>query len=245
MQRWKLVIEYDGTDFFGWQKQKKHRTVQETIEKALKAFSKESIEIYGSGRTDAGVHSTGQVAHFDMKRDMEEFQVLEALNSFLKKSGVSILEAKKTDSDFHARFSAKRRSYTYKILNRRSPSALDRERVWHIKYDLDVEKMQKAANLLIGQHDFTSFRAANCQSNSPIKSIDYIKFHKKGNLISMDISAKSFMYHQVRNIIGTLVEVGGGKISVQEFKDILEARDRTKAGVTAPACGLYFTKIDY
>ncbi|MCT4575273.1 MAG: tRNA pseudouridine(38-40) synthase TruA [Alphaproteobacteria bacterium] len=245
MQRWKIIIEYDGTSLYGWQKQKGFLSVQEIVENALEKFSKEKIEIYGSGRTDTGVHSTGQVAHFDMERDMEEFQVFEALNSFLKKSPVAIISAEKIDNSFHARFDAKLRHYTYKILNRKAPTSLNRYRMWHFKYDLDIEAMQEAANFLIGKHDFSSFRAANCQSNSPIKSIERISFHKEGDVISMDISAKSFMYHQVRNIIGTLVDVGNGRTSVKEFKDILEAKDRTKAGITAPACGLYFTRIDY
>lgn len=245
MQRWKITIEYDGTKFCGWQRQPDVVCVQQVIEEAIEEFSQEKIEIYGSGRTDTGVHATGQVAHFDLERDIEDWKMCDAINHFLGPYEVSILKAEKVNDDFHARFSATQRSYTYKILNRRAPSPINKDRAWLFVHDLDEDKMQEAADMLIGKHDFSAFRASGCQAESPIKSVDEIKLRRDGEFVYMDISAKSFMYHQVRNIIGTLVMVGDGRMTLEEFKEVFESRDRTKAGVTAPACGLYFTKIKY
>ncbi len=247
MPRWKITIEYDGTTFCGWQKQggDEFVTVQQIIEEAIFNFSREKVEIYGSGRTDSGVHAVGQVAHFDLEREVEAFKICEAINFYLNPYDVSITSAEKVEDDFHARFSAKKRHYHYKILNRKCKSPINKNRAWLFPYDLDEKLMQEAADLLMGKHDFTTFRATRCQSKSPIKTIDKIKIVRDGDFIYMDISAQSFMHHQVRNIIGTLAMVGDGRWTIEDFKNAFEACDRTKGGVTAPACGLYFTKIDY
>lgn len=247
MQRWKITIEYDGTTFCGWQKQNDCVTVQEVIEDSIANLSidKEHVEIYGSGRTDTGVHALAQVAHFDLDREMEDYKICDAINYFLMPYDVAVINAEKVNEEFHARFDAKQRSYIYKILNRRNPSPLHKNRVWHYVHDLDEKAMQEAANMLIGKHDFSTFRAANCESKSPVKTIDEIKLTRDGDFVFMNISAKSFMYHQVRNIIGSLVMVGDGRWSLEDFKKAFEAKDRARGGVTAPACGLYFEKVEY
>ena len=245
MQRWKITIEYDGTKFCGWQKQPDAVCVQQIVEEAIEEFSLEKVEIYGSGRTDTGVHAIGQVAHFDLERDIEDWKICDAINHGLGPYEIAVIKAEKVDSEFHARFHAKQRHYTYKILNRRAPSPVNKNRVWNFIHELDEKDMQKAADTLIGNHDFSTFRASGCQSESPVKTIDEIKIYRDGEFVFMDISAKSFMYHQVRNIIGSLVMVGDGRWTMEDFKNAFEAKDRTRGGVTAPACGLYFTKIDY
>jgi len=244
-QRWKITIEYDGTPFFGWQKQPEAIGVQSAIEDAIEEFSQEKVEVYGSGRTDTGVHALGQVAHFDLEREMEEYKMCDAINHFLKPLPVAIIKAEKVDSEFHARFGAKQRSYIYKILNRQAPSVIDRNRVWHYITKLDEKAMQEAANLLVGKHDFSTFRASGCQSESPVKTLDSIKLWREDEYVYMEVSARSFMYHQVRNIIGTLVLVGDNRWSIEDFKEAFEAKDRSRGGVTAPACGLYFKEIKF
>ncbi|MFV0625831.1 MAG: tRNA pseudouridine(38-40) synthase TruA [Alphaproteobacteria bacterium] len=203
--------------------------------------------VYGSGRTDAGVHALGQVAHFDLDTEMNEYKLREAINAHLRnlKANVCILEIEKVSDEFHARFDAKRRSYIYKIINRRAPSPLNRDRAWHVSQELNIEKMREASELLIGRHDFTSFRAAACQAKSPIKTLDKIEISQKGDEIEFYVEGQSFLHHQVRNIVGTLKEVGEGIRNPEDIKSILEAKDRTQAGITAPACGLYFNKIWY
>ena len=245
MQRWKITIEYDGTQFFGWQKQPDAVCVQQILEEAIAEFSREKIDVSGSGRTDTGVHAFGQVAHFDMEREMEPYQVIDAVNHCLGPYEIAIVAAEKVDDEFHARFSATQRGYIYKILNRRSPSPIYKNRVWNFINPLDESLMQEAADLLIGKHDFSSFRASGCQAESPLKTIDEIKMTRDGEFVFMHISAKSFMYHQVRNIIGTLVLVGDGSMTLDEFKEIFESLDRKKAGITAPPGGLYFNEIKY
>ncbi len=244
--RYKITIEYDGTDYVGWQKQKDGLGVQEVIEKAIKKFSGEDVEIYGAGRTDAGVHGLGQVAHFDLAKEYPIKTIRDAINANIDKSDkVIILDAEVVDEDFHARFSAQERSYVYKIVNRKARLTLDGKRAWWHPTPLDLDNMQSCANVLIGEHDFTSFRASECQAKSPIKSISEITLSQNGDVISIYVRAKSFLHHQVRNIAGTLLWAGQGKITPQEMKTILEAKDRTKAGPTAPAHGLYFLKIRY
>lgn len=245
MPRYKIKIEYDGSNISGWQRQANASSIQQFIEEAIESFSKERVSIYGAGRTDAGVHAYEQVAHFDLTQEFHPHVVRRAINHFLKPNKIIILDCSIADNDFHARFSAKRRHYLYFILNRQSPSVLDHYRSWHIHDSLDIERMQLAANILIGKHDFTSFRATHCQSNSPIKTIDEIKIFKEGDKIIFSLKAMSFLHHMVRNIIGSLALVGKRKWEVEDFRKALEAKSRDAAGPTAPAHGLYFTKIEY
>jgi len=245
--RYKITTEYDGTNLVGWQKQREGESVQSLISSALKNVCGEDAEIFGAGRTDAGVHALGQVAHFDISKKFEPFRIREAINFYLREvdAPVSIVEVQIVDNDFNARFSAKSRSYIYRILNRRSPSVLNKNRVWWVPVELDVEKMREGAKYLLGHHDFTSFRAAECQALSPMKTLDKIEIEKIGDEIRFYVEAKSFLYHQVRNMVGTLKMVGDGHFPPEKVKEILDAKNRAAAGPTAPACGLYFSKVEY
>jgi len=245
--RYKIEIEYDGTNLVGWQKQREGESVQSLLGEAIKDFCGEDAEIFGAGRTDAGVHAIAQTAHFDIKKEVESFKLREGLNFYLRSydAPVSVLSAEPVSEDFHARFSAVSRSYIYRILNRRAPAVLEKNRVWWMPVPLDVEKMRQAATYLIGHHDFTSFRAAECQALSPMKTLDKIEIEQIGEEIRFYVEAKSFLYHQVRNIVGTLKMVGDGHLQAEDVKTILEAKDRKKAGPTAPACGLYFYQVKY
>ncbi len=243
--RYKLIIEYDGTNFVGWQRQKSGLAVQEILENALKTALREEVTLFGSGRTDTGVHALAQVAHFETKQDLNLFKIRESLNALVRPHLISVHEVQKVPDDFHARFSAKERTYVYQILNTPYPPALLKNKAWWIHTPLDVQLMQKAANLLIGKHDFSTFRASECQANSPIKTINTIHFEKEGDIIKMHIKAKSFLHHQVRNIIGSLVLVGQKKWSVQDFEKAFQGKDRRLGGPTAPADGLYFVSVLY
>ncbi len=246
MPRFKITIEYDGTSYAGWQKQSGQISIQETIEEALFKLFNQKIEVIGAGRTDSGVHAIGQVAHFDLDKNLNEFQIMMAINQAIGfKHPISIVDCDIVANDFHSRFDAKMRFYQYKILNRKGKLALDTNRVWHVPRALNLEKMQKASKYLIGQHDFSSFRDGECQAQSPIRTIKNIEINKQDELITIDICAKSFLHHMVRNIVGTLYYAGKNKISVEEVKNILEAKDRGKSGPNAPACGLYFIKVQY
>ncbi len=245
MQRYKIIIEYLGTPFIGWQRQAVEPSVQGTIETALHKMSGLETALFGAGRTDAGVHATGQVAHFDIRKDFPMDEIMGAINHYVKPLPISILSVEQVDNEFHARFSAKSRSYIYKIINRKAPLALENNKAWHIKDLLDVDVMQEAAKHLVGKHDFSSFRSAQCQSKSPIKTIDEIKFIKKNELIEMHISAPSFLHNQVRIIVGNLRRVGNSTFAPLEIKNILESKDRTKAAETAPPDGLYLTEVKY
>lgn len=245
MFRYKITLEYDGTGFVGWQKQDGERSIQETLAEAVKGLCGVDTEIVGAGRTDAGVHALGQVAHFDVPKEYTEFAVVNALNFYLTGSGIVVLKAEFVKEDFHARFSAKERSYIYRILNKRTPTALDKMRVWHVPLPLNIERMQKAADNLLGYHDFSSFRAAECQAKSPLKTLDEIKILKEGDEVRLFIRARSFLHNQVRIITGTLVDVGLSKKTPEDVKKILEAKDRTLAGQTAPAYGLYLNSVLY
>lgn len=243
--RYKLFIEYDGTSFCGWQRQKDGLSVQQIIEDALKTIFKEEITLFGSGRTDAGVHAYEQVAHFDATTEITLYKLRESLNALVRPHPISIKNVEIASNDFHARFDAKKRIYFYKILNTPYPPSLLKNRVWWYKYPLNVDAMNEAAQLLIGKHDFSTFRASECQAKSPIKTLDFINLTKENDLITMEIQARSFLHHQVRNIIGSLVLVGAGKWSIEDFKKAFEAKDRRAGGPTAPAEGLYFAKILY
>ena len=243
--RYKLTLEYDGAPFIGWQKQKGRLSVQGVLEDAFKTYLREVITIYGSGRTDTGVHALGQVAHFvvDEKLDLRKAQY--SLNALMRPHPVVIRKMEEVDEDFHARFSAKQRTYLYRIQNTNFPPALNAGRVWHVNQKLDVDKMNEAAQMLIGKHDFSTFRAANCQAKSPIKTLDFLRVERVGEEVQITVSARSFLYHQVRNFAGALVYVGTGKWSVADFKKAFDAKDRTKGAISAPAEGLYFMKVEY
>jgi len=252
IQRWKLTIEYDGTDFVGWQIQKNGMAVQEVIEKAIYNFCGEKVEVFGSGRTDARVHAVAQVAHVDIKRVSTEKEVRDAINANLREYKIAILKAEKVSFEFHARFNAKHRVYCYKILmGRYATPAIGENYIWHVKRELDVDKMQEATKYLIGEHDFTSFRATLCQAKSPIRNLKRLDvLEMKDSLIfgrHLEVWAEStgFLHHQIRNIVGTLKLVGEGMWEVDDVKKALEAKSRDKAGSMAPASGLYFVRVDY
>ena len=243
--RYKLMLEYDGTPFIGWQKQRGQLSVQGVLEDALKTYLRESIAVYGSGRTDTGVHALGQVAHFDVDKKLDLRKAQYSLNALMRPHPVVIRKMEMVDADFHARFSAKRRTYLYRIQNTTFPPALNTGRVWHVSQELDVDKMNEVAKMLIGKHDFSTFRAANCQAKSPIKTLDDIKVERVKEEVHITVSARSFLYHQVRNFAGALVNVGIGTWSVADFEKAFLACDRTKGAITAPAEGLYFMNVEY
>ncbi|MBE0693951.1 MAG: tRNA pseudouridine(38-40) synthase TruA [Aquamicrobium sp.] len=247
MPRYRLDIEYDGRFYAGWQRQADLATVQEAIEKAIGAFTGETVTIRGAGRTDAGVHATGQVAHVDLSRDWEGDKVQGALNAHLSLAGehVSVLAAAKVGEDFDARFSAKARHYLYVILNRRAPAALLRGNVWHVPKRLDAEAMHAAAQRLLGKHDFTTFRSAQCQSESPVKTLDRLDVTRAGDLIEIRASARSFLHNQVRSMVGSLKRVGEGGWSGDDLEAALKAADRARCGQVAPPDGLYLVRVDY
>ena len=245
MQRWKLTIEYDGRAFSGWQKQPHHISVQQTIESAFHAFSGETVKVTTAGRTDAGVHARGQVAHVDLEKEMEPERLMLALNALVRPYPVTILETERVHADFHARFHAQQRSYQYRIINRRTPLTFDKGLAWQVPKPLDVPAMQEAAPYLLGKHDFTSFRAMGCQAKHPIRAIDSIGVMQRDDEILIDVTARSFLYHQVRNMVGTLVKIGVGDWEPVMMRDILDVKDRTLAGPTAPADGLYFMRVTY
>ena len=245
--RYKLIIEYDGSNYCGFQKQPDqiNKSIEEILENAIFAFSKERVKIFASGRTDAGVHALGQVVHFDLKKKFENFKILMAINRHLLNENIAVLSCHTVDENFHSRFDAKRRHYRYIINNRRAPLTLQKNRAWHIPQKLDLEAMKLSASYLIGSHDFSSFRDAKCAAISALRTIDDIKITNLESEIYIEISAKSFLHHMVRNILGTLMWVGSGKIKAEEIKNILNSKDRTKSGPNAPAYGLYFLRVDY
>jgi tRNA pseudouridine38-40 synthase len=243
--RWKITLEYDGSGFSGWQRQENAPSVQQTVEEAITSFCGEETRLQGAGRTDAGVHALAQVAHFDIQKAADAETIRDALNFYLREKPVCILEAESVGEDFQARFSAKARHYLYRVVNRKPPLVLDRNLVHHVTRELNLEAMQQAGAVLIGAHDFSTFRAQNCQAKSPNKSLDVARIEQVGDEFRFFFSARSFLYHQVRNMVGTILLVGTGQWSLEEFKTAFEARDRTKGGPTAPAHGLYFVRVDY
>ena len=249
MQRYKLTLEYNGSGFVGWQRQINGRGVQEVIEQAIKRFCGESVTVFGSGRTDAGVHAMAQVAHFDIKKTTNNDTVRDALNHYLEKGTISVLAAEAVSQEFHARFSAKKRLYLYRIVSRRGPTTFDNGRVWWVPRRLDPNVMHEASQILLGKHDFSTFRAAECQADSPVKTLDKIRvdnvLYPGGLEIQIHVCAKSFLHHQVRNFAGSLKLVGEGRWSINDFKVALEAADRRQGGPTAPPEGLYFVKVIY
>ena len=245
MPRFKLTIEYDGTPFVGWQRQDNGPSVQSALEAAVRGYCQVDAPVQGAGRTDAGVHARGQVAHVDLPRDDQTEVVAKALNAHLRPHPIVVLKAEKVGEDFHARLSAIERGNDYRILNRRAPAVLEIGRAWWIGAPLDSATMHDAAQVLVGRHDFSSFRAAECQAESPVKSIEEISVTQAGDVISISVRARSFLHHQVRNIVGTLKFVGEGKWIKADVQTALDAHDRSAAGPTAPPDGLYLTYVKY
>lgn len=245
MPRYRLTIEYDGAGFVGWQRQANGLSVQAAVEQALAGFTGERPEITGAGRTDAGVHAAGQVAHVDLARPWEIRTLVNALNAHLRPQPVAVLDAAEAAADFHARFSAVKRHYRYRILNRVAPPALERGRVWHVIRPLDEGAMQAAAQLLVGRHDFTSFRSTECQAKSPVKTLDRLDVRRVGEEVVIETEARSFLHNQVRAMVGSLRKVGEGKWSADDLARARDARDRSAAGPTAPAEGLCLMRVDY
>jgi tRNA pseudouridine38-40 synthase len=245
MHRYMLTLEYDGTSFVGWQMQENGPSVQSCLIEAVKAFSGEDVIPRGAGRTDAGVHALGQVSHFDLAKDWEPDKVRDALNAQLRPDPISVLNCERAAEDFDARFSAKARHYLYRIVDRRAPLALERNRAWGVFRPLDAEAMHEAARTLIGNHDFTTFRSTECQAPSPVKTLDRLEISRHGEVIRIEVSARSFLHNQVRSMVGSLKLVGDGRWTERDLKQALEARDRNACGPVAPPCGLYLVKVDY
>jgi tRNA pseudouridine38-40 synthase len=243
--RYRITLEYDGGGFVGWQRQENGPSIQAALEDAIAGFCGERVTVHGAGRTDAGVHALGQVAHFDVEKETDAQTVREALNAHLRPAPIAVLKAAATDPDFHARFDAVERRYLYRILNRRAPPTLDRGRAWHVAVPLDAEAMHAAAQVFVGKHDFSSFRAAECQAKSPVKTLDEIAVARTGDEVRLTARARSFLHHQVRNFTGTLKLVGEGKWRRADVEAALAARDRSAAGPTAPAHGLYLVGVRY
>ncbi|MGO9171398.1 MAG: tRNA pseudouridine(38-40) synthase TruA [Rhodomicrobium sp.] len=245
MPRYKITVEYDGTPFAGWQIQANGPSIQGELARAIEGLSGSFVVPKGAGRTDAGVHARGQVAHFDLTRDYPPETVRDALNFHLRSAPIAVLACEIAAESFDARFSAKARHYLYCIVNRRARLALDRDRAWQVSVPLDAAAMQEAAQHLIGRHDFTTFRSAQCQAKSALRTLDKLDVTRRGEEILIAASARSFLHHQVRSMAGSLKLVGEGKWRPADLARALEARDRTQCGPVAPACGLYFMKVDY
>jgi tRNA pseudouridine38-40 synthase len=245
MPRYKLTIEYDGAPFRGWQVQESDLTVQGVLEKAAKALSGEDVRVHGAGRTDAGVHAKGQVAHLDLTRPFRTDQVRDAMNAHLRPHPVGVLSAERVADDFEARFSAVKRHYLYRIINRRTDLTLDFGHAWRVPKPLDADAMHRAAQQLTGRHDFTTFRAAECQAKSPEKTLDQLDVVRERENVNIVVSARSFLHNQVRSMVGSLVWVGEGRWSEGDLKRALDAKDRTACGPVAPPDGLYLMRVDY
>ncbi len=248
MTRWKLTLEYDGGGLVGWQRQINGPSVQVTLETAARKLVGHAVEMVGAGRTDAGVHATAQVAHCDLDADLAADKVRDGLNFWMRDAGsfsVVVLDAEAAPADFHARFSAIGRRYRYRIVNRRPPLALDAMRAWWVPQVLDAARMDRAAKALLGTHDFSTFRAAECQAASPVKTLDRLDVTQAGDDIVIEAAARSFLHHQVRNMVGSLKLVGQGRWSEARLGAALQAKDRAKGGPTAPAHGLYLVGVEY
>jgi tRNA pseudouridine38-40 synthase len=245
MPRYKLIIEYDGTPFVGWQAQDNGTSVQGVLTDAIAAFAGERVAVSGAGRTDAGVHALGQVAHVEFAKNWDNDTVRDAINFHLRPQPVAVLSAEQVAADFDARFSAKKRHYLYRIVNRRADLTLDHNRAWRVPRPLDAAAMHEAAQLLIGRHDFTTFRAAECQAKSPVKTLDRLDVGRDGDELRIAASARSFLHHQVRSMVGSLVHVGDGKWRAADLADALAARDRAACGQVAPPHGLYLVRVEY
>ena len=245
MPRYKLTIEYDGTPFVGWQVQENGASVAGAIGDAFGKFAGEQPKVSGAGRTDAGVHALRQVAHVDVAKEWDTETIRDALNAHLRPNPIAILNVEAVAADFDARFSAKVRHYLYRIANRRADLALERDRVWRIAKPLDAAAMHAAAQRLVGNHDFTTFRSVECQAKSPVKTLDCLDVTRAGDEIRVQVSARSFLHHQVRSMVGSLALVGEGKWSADDLANALAAKSRAACGPVAPACGLYLVRVDY
>ena len=245
MPRYRIVVEYHGGFFVGWQRQASGRTVQQALEDAIASVCRETVTVTGAGRTDSGVHAVGQVAHFDLEREWEGGRLRDAINSQLTKSGTAVLRAERASDAFHARFDAVGRRYRYCIVMRRAPLAIERGLAWHRRGDLDAGAMQESALALVGRHDFTTFRAAECQAGSPIRTLDRMDVHREGNRIEILAAARSFLQHQVRSMVGTLERVGAGAWQPNDVRDALAARERSACGPVAPPQGLFLESVLY
>jgi len=245
MPRYKLIIEYDGTPFAGWQMQANLPTVQSVLADAVERMTGARVQVSGAGRTDAGVHATGQVAHIDLEKDWRTDTLRDGLTAHLRPHPVAILAVERVSEAFDARFSAVKRHYLYRLVNRRADLTLERDRAWRIPQPLDAEAMHIAAQRLLGKHDFSTFRAAECQAASPLKTLDQLDVTRVGDEIRIVTSARSFLHHQVRSMAGSLVRVGEGRWSADDLAAVLAARDRARCGPMAPAAGLYLTKVSY
>jgi tRNA pseudouridine38-40 synthase len=245
MPRYKLTIEYDGTPFVGWQMQGVGASVQSVLTEALAGCCNHAVKVAGAGRTDAGVHALGQVAHVDLAKDWRADKLRDAMNAHLRPHPVAVLAAEKVADDFDARFSARKRHYLYRIVNRRADLALERTRAWRVPRRLDADAMHAAAKALIGKHDFTAFRSTECQAKSPVKTLDRLDVTRRGDEVRIETSARSFLHNQVRSMVGSLVLVGDGKWRVQDLAAALAARDRSTCGQVAPPVGLYLVAVDY
>lgn len=245
MARYKMTIEYDGGPFAGWQLQAAQLTVQGVLEDAVFTLSGTRPTVHAAGRTDAGVHARGQVAHIDLERLWDTRTLRNAINAHLRPHPVSVLKIEQVDEAFHARFSALRRHYLYRIINRPAPLALERGQAWWHPVPLDHQAMHEAAQALLGKHDFTTFRASSCQAQSPVKTLDRLDVTRAGDIIDITVEARSFLHHQVRSMVGSLKLVGDGKWPIAAIGNALHARDRTRCGPVAPPTGLYLTQVDY
>jgi len=245
MPRYKLTIEYDGTPFVGWQVQDNGPSVQGVLTESIAAFTGERVVVAGAGRTDAGVHALGQVAHVDLAKDWDGDTVRDAVNFHLRPRPIAVLTAEQVTENFDARFSATKRHYLYRIVNRRADLALDQNRAWRVPRPLDGDAMHAAAQKLVGRHDFTTFRAAQCQAKSSVKTLDQLDVKRDGDEVRITAAARSFLHHQVRSMVGSLVHVGEGKWSAEDLAAALAARDRTRCGQVAPPQGLYLVRVEY
>jgi len=245
MTRWKLTIEYDGRSFMGWQRQDHGPSVQQSLEEALFRMTGEMAAVHAAGRTDAGVHALAMAAHVEIEKGVTEHRLREGINALVRPDPISVTTVEKVSEDWHARFSCIGRKYLYRILNRRAPPALDRGRVWHVAVPLDVEAMGEGAAMLLGRHDFTTFRSVHCQSNSPVKTLDELQVSRVGEEVHIKAAARSFLHHQVRSMVGCLGLVGRGQWQPGDIRKALEARDRAELGLNAPAEGLYFVEASY
>jgi tRNA pseudouridine38-40 synthase len=243
--RWRLTVEYDGAPFMGWQRQDHGPSIQQTLEEALRRMTGEQAAFTAAGRTDAGVHALAMSTHADIEREVTPHRLREGLNALVRPHPISVLGVEQVADDWHARFSCVGRRYLYRILNRRAPPALDAGKVWHIAAPLDIDAMREGATHLVGRHDFTTFRSAHCQSDSPVKTLDSLEVAKVGEEIHVTAAARSFLHHQVRSMVGCLAMVGRGQWQPRHIRKALEARDRAALGFNAPPHGLYFVEAIY
>ena len=245
MTRWRLTIEYDGGPFMGWQRQEHGPSVQQTLEEALERMTGQRAAFTAAGRTDAGVHAFAMPVHVDVTKSLTSYRLREGLNALVRPQPISVMEVEEVADDWHARFSCTGRRYLYRIINRRAPPALDRGRAWHIAVPLDIEAMQQGAAMLVGRHDFTTFRSVQCQSDSPVKTLDRLDVSRVGEEVHVEATARSFLHHQVRSMVGCLALVGRGQWKPGDIGKALEARDRAALGLNAPPHGLYFAGATY